>query len=195
MTPSPFGGCKPLHYGTGEIAVTTGSGEARHHRIVGTASEIAVLRFVFPAAGGEPRSGLFRSPSGKVQPPPGCRSGRSRRSGPFRSPSGKVVIGCSVSSGAYGIQPRSTFESPKAAHRPPKCRVERGVWSAGECGVWSSGPAHAPDDDRRAERQAFDLEVLDACGAMHVDDLAHGVGPPELGDALAQERHGMTPAW
>ena len=33
MTPSPFGGCKPSHYGTGEIAVTTSSGEARHHRI------------------------------------------------------------------------------------------------------------------------------------------------------------------
>ena len=33
MTPSPFGGCKPSNYGSGEIAVTTSSGEARHHRI------------------------------------------------------------------------------------------------------------------------------------------------------------------
>ena len=33
MTPSPFGGCKPSHYGTGEIALTTSSGEARQHRI------------------------------------------------------------------------------------------------------------------------------------------------------------------
>ena len=33
MTTSPFDGCKPSHYGTGEIAVTTSSGEARNHRI------------------------------------------------------------------------------------------------------------------------------------------------------------------
>ncbi len=33
MTPSPFGGCKPSLYGTGEIAVTTSGGEDRQHRI------------------------------------------------------------------------------------------------------------------------------------------------------------------
>ncbi len=43
MTTSPFGGCKPSHYGSGEIAVTTSSGEARHTVLLG-----------------------FRSPSGKV---------------------------------------------------------------------------------------------------------------------------------
>ncbi len=29
MTPSSFAGCKPQPYGTGDIAVTTSSGEAR----------------------------------------------------------------------------------------------------------------------------------------------------------------------
>ena len=43
----------------------SGGGRAKTGaRRLGFASEIAVLRFVFPAAGGEPRSGPFRSPSG-----------------------------------------------------------------------------------------------------------------------------------
>ena len=51
MTPSPLGGCNPSHYGSGEIAVTTTSGEARQHRIA--RFSLAVRQGSFHDAGPE----------------------------------------------------------------------------------------------------------------------------------------------